>query len=323
MDVVQLLIPMPNAVLRGPGGSLVIVPAGVNSAGLGRFQVFGRHGGAPGSSQIAAQQIIAGLASDGYGLMSIRELYATQWGGLISLSPEIVVARLQRDLAEGIIFVAFYIPTWDFTRYVVTKAVDVSALLSDGQGSPLTWTPAQRIAAMLRLIPGYMPPAEQGAWDAVLAPRAVALLATMLASLAATREFDGGVIDGILLAAAWMYASWNGLIGLKDFIGAVIGAAGGTSIEAIQDDARMAANALLVLRVSFLTAILSRARDQEKVISLAKAAPAEPVTPMKPARVAKGWVDMPSTAKPLPENMPAAVCLVSAAATGVPFVSNS
>jgi hypothetical protein len=316
---------MPNAVLRGPAGSLVIVPASGNTGGLGRFQVFGRCGGAPGSSQIAGQQIVAGLANDGYGLMSIRDLYATQWGGLISLSPEIVVARLQRDLAEGIIFVAFYIPAWDFTRFVVTKPIDVSALLSDGQGTPLNWTRAQRIAAMLRLIPGYMPPAEQGAWETVLAPKAVALLATMLASLPAAKASGGGFVDDILLAAAWTYAGWPGLVCLKDFIAAIIHAAGETSIGPIQVDARMAANALVGLGLSFLAAIISRARDQEKVISLAKstAVEPEPETQVKPKPMAKGWKDFPMAETPArQDDMPTAVCMISAASTGAAFVSS-
>jgi len=323
MNAVQRGLPVPNAVLRGACGSLVIVPAAANTGGLGRFQVFGRHGAAPPSSQIAAQRILAGLASDSYDLMSIRELYASQCGGLVSLAPETVAARLQQDLSDGIMFLAFYVPAWDFTRFVVTKPVDVSALLTDAQGTPLNWTPPQRVAAMLRLVPANLPPAVQGGWETALTPKAVALLATMLASLPASKAFGGGFVDDILVAAAWTYAGWPGLVSLKDFIAAIIGAAGQTRIEPIQDDARTAANAFLVLGLSFLAAIISRALDQEKVISLAKSAPPEaPVTPVKTTPVAKGWKDFPMAETPAPQDdMPTAVCMISAASTGASFVS--
>jgi hypothetical protein len=324
MNAVQQGLPVPNAVLRGPSGCLLILPVCANAGGLGRFQVFRQHDGAPMSSQIAGKQIVDDIAGDGYGLMSIRELYAIQSGGLISLAPEIIVARLRQDLTDGIMFVAFYIPAWDFTRFVVSKPIDVSALVSDGQGTPLHWSPAQRIVAMLRLVPAGLPPAVQGAWEAVLTPKAVALLSTMLASLPASKATSGGLVDDILLAAAWNFAGWPGLVSLKDFTAAIIGVAGQTRIESIQDDARTAANALLVLGLSFLKAIISRSQDQEKVISLAKAVPPpEPVAPVKPAPVAKGWKDFPVAETPASEeDMPAVVCLLSAASKGAFFVSN-
>jgi len=62
MPPVQNALPTPNAVLRGPFGSLVIVASGVDAGGLWRFKVFAPLGGAPTSSQNQANHIVQELA---------------------------------------------------------------------------------------------------------------------------------------------------------------------------------------------------------------------------------------------------------------------
>jgi hypothetical protein len=291
MPPVENALPTPNAVLRGPFGSLVIVPSGVDAGGLWRFQVFAPHGGAPDSSQIHANQIVQELARDASGLMAIRQLYGNRWGGLVGLSPPMMVARLRRDLADGIMFAAFYIPSWDFTGFAVTNTVDISGLLADPPGTPLNWSPAQRIAAMLRRIPGCMAPALRAEAEALLTPKAVALFAAFAVGLAVSQAFVAGeFVDSILVAAAWWFAGWQGLMALKNFITAIIDAAGETTLVPIQADAQVAADALATLGLLFLAAILHRAGDQEKVM------PTEPKPPKEPPPVVKGWKDFPSTA---------------------------
>jgi hypothetical protein len=99
-----------------------------------------------------------------------------------------------------------------------------------------------------------------------------------------------------LVAAAYGYAGWQGLISLKSFISAVIDAAGETGIGGIDTDAQAAADALLGLGMAFLAAIIRRSGDQEKVVS-SERPPSEPPPPVKkPPPVAKGWKDYPSTA---------------------------
>lgn len=293
MPPVASVIPSPNAVLPGHFGELLILPAGADASGLKRFQVFAQHGGAPVPSQLAANQIIQGLARNGAGLMAIRQLYGNQWGGLAGLSPDMMVARLQRDLADGILFAAFYIPSWDFTGFVVTKPVDISGLLADPPGTPVSWSPAQRIAAMLRRIPGCMPVALRHAAEGLLTPKAIALFAALAVVMAVSQAFGAGeVIDGLLVAAAWRYAGWQGLVALKNFITAIIDSAGETTLAPIQEDAQTAADALVVLGLTFLAAILHRAADQEKVISTEPDPPKEDVAPAKkPAPVITSWRD--------------------------------
>jgi hypothetical protein len=292
MPPVQNALPTPNAVLRGPFGSLVIVASGVDAGGLWRFQVFAPHGGAPTSSQSQANQIVQELARDAAGLMAVRQLYGNRWGGLVGLSAPMMVARLRRDLADGIMFAAFYIPYWDFTAFAVTNTVDISGLLTDPPGTPLSWSPAQRIAAMLRRIPGCMAPALRAAVEGMLTPKAVALFAELAVGLAISQAFGAGeIVDSILVAAAWRFARWQGLMALKDFITAIIDAAGETTLVPIQADAQVAADALATLGLLFLAAVLHRAGDQEKVISTEPKPPKETPPAKKPPAVVKGWKD--------------------------------
>jgi hypothetical protein len=290
-------LPSPNAVLRRHFGVLLIVPSGAVPHGLWRFQVFASRGDAT-FAQPAANMILHDITRDHSALMAIRQLYGNQWGGLVGLSPAMMEARLRRDLADGILFAAFYIPSWDFTGFVTTNPVDISGLLADPPGTPLNWSPAQRIAAMFRRIPGCMTVDLQDAAAALLTPKAIALLAALTVVLAASQGFVvGAFIDGILISAAWAYMRWQGLLALKDFIAAIIAAAGETSLPGIQADAQTAAHALDVLGLNFLSAILLRAADQEKVISLEKPAPDGPLVVKKPPPVVKGWKDYPSTAE--------------------------
>lgn len=283
--------PTPNATLKGPFGVLLIVQAGVAAGDLWRFQVFARHGGA---AWLAADQILRGAAEDGAAVQAIRALYVNRWGHLSGLAPGELVARLRADLADGMMFAAFYIPSPDFTRFAVTGKPDVSHLLADPAGAPIAWSPAQRIAAMLRRVPGYLPDAMRAEVAALFTPRAIALLALMLAALAVAQFYGvGEIVDTILVGIAWATAGWAGLVALKHFIGAVIDAARATALPPIEADAKAAADALVVLGISFLTAVLLRARDQENVLAKDEGPAAEQAPPPKktPAPVAKGWKD--------------------------------
>ncbi len=122
-------------------------------------------------------------------MQAISGLYVNRQGGLAGLTPAMMLARLRRDLNDGIMFAAFYIPSEQSTAFVVTNQVDFSALLTDPPGTPLNWTPAQRIAAMLRRIPGCVPPAMRNEVAAMLTPKAIALLAALLVLLAASQAF--------------------------------------------------------------------------------------------------------------------------------------
>jgi len=182
---VQNALPIPNAVLRGPFGSLVIVPSSLDTGKLSRFQVFSPYGGAR-LSQIAALQILQDAARSGTSMQAISGLYVNRQGGLAGFTPAMMLARLRRDLNDGIMFAAFYIPSEQFTAFVVTNPIDISALLTDPPGTPLNWTRAQRIAAMLRRIPGCVPLAMRGEVAALFTPKAIALLAALLVLLGAS-----------------------------------------------------------------------------------------------------------------------------------------
>jgi hypothetical protein len=278
---------------------LVITPASAAAADLRRFQVFAPHGAAPAAGQQAAEQILQNAAQDNAAVQAIRSLYGNKWGAIDGLAPDQVVARLRLDLTDGHSFAAFYIPAPDTVQYVVTTRAETSTLLQDPAGDPLKWSPAQRIGAMLRRIPAHLPGALAAQVTAVFTPKAVALTAIMLAALAVAQAYGvGEIVDLILVAAAWAAAGWGGLVALKDFIGAVIDAAGQTSIAPIEADAAQAAEALVVLGITFVTAVLLRAQDQEKMVSLEKPPAEEPVVVKKPAPVEKGWKDFPSTAEP-------------------------
>ncbi len=127
---------------------------------------------------------------------------------------------------------------------------------------------------------------------ALFTPQAIALFAIMLAALAVAQVYGvGEIVDAILVGIAWGTAGWAGLLALKHFIGAVIDAAGETTLPPIEADAKTAADALVVLGVSFLTAVLLRARDQENIFAKDEA-PVKDTPPVKkPAPVAKGWKD--------------------------------
>jgi len=294
------MLPYPNATLRGPRGMLVITPAGGTAADLRRFQVFAPHGAAPAAGQQAAEQILQNAAQDNTAVQAIRSLYGNKWGSLDGLAPDQVVARLRLDLADGHSFAAFYIPSPDTVQYVITTRAETSTLLQDPAGDPLKWSPAQRIGAMLRRIPAHLPGALAAQVTALFTPKAVALTAIMLAALAVAQAYGvGEIVDLILVAAAWAAAGWGGLVALKDFIAAIIDAAGQTTIAPIEADAEQAADALVVLGITFVTAVLLRAQDQEKMVSLEKPPPEEPVVVRKP-EPAKGWKEFPSTAETAP-----------------------
>jgi len=309
---------------------LVIVPAGVAAAELRRFQVFAPHGAAPAAGQQAAEQILQSAARDDAAVQTIRSLYLNHWGTLDGLSPDQVVARLRRDLADGHFFAAFYIPAPDTLQYVVVTRAETSTLLQDPAGEPLRWSPAQRIGAMLRRIPAHLPGILAAQVTALFTPKAVALLALMLAALAVAQAYGvGEIVDLILVAAAWAAAGWGGLVALKDFIAAIIDAAGETSIGPIDADADEAAEALVVLGITFITAILLRAQDQEKMVSL-KEQPTEALVPAKkPPEVVKGAKEFQSKKSPNAANDSAETsepempgnCLIGASARGAPFVS--
>jgi hypothetical protein len=253
--------------------------------------------------------------------MAIRQLYSNWWGGLVALSPDEMMARLRRDLADGM-FTAFYILNWDFTGFVTTKPVDITDLLADPPGTPPNWSATQRIAAMFRRIPGCMTTELRKTAAALLTPKAIALLAALTVALAASQAFVvGEMIDGLLMSAAWAYMRWQGLLALKDLIAAIIDAAGETTLPGIQADAQTAAHALGVLGMNFLNAIVLRAADQEKVISLEKPPPDEPLLLKKPAPVAKGLKDFPSTTEPA--NTGAVKGALSGTPTKIPPLSDA
>jgi hypothetical protein len=290
------MLPYPNATLRGPRGMLVIVPAGPAAADLRRFQVFAPHGRAPAAGQQAADLLLQNAAQDSAAVQAIRHLYINQWGTIDGLSPDQLVARLRRDLTDGNFVAAFYIPAPDTVQYVVTTKAEISSLLQDPAGDPLKWSPAQRIAAMLRRIPAHLPGALQAQVAALFTPRAIALTALMLAALAVAQAYGvGEIVDLILVAAAWAAAGWGGLVALKDFIAAIIDAAGQTTLAPIEADAAQAADALVVLGITFITAVLLRAKDQEKVVSLETPPPEAPMVVRKP-EAPKGYKEFPSTA---------------------------
>jgi len=275
---------------------LVITPASAAAADLRRFQVFAPHGAAPAAGQQAAEQILQNAAQDNAAVQAIGSLYGNKWGAIDGLAPDHLVARLRLDLTDGHSFAAFYIPAPDTVQYVVTTRAETSTLLQDPAGDPLKWSPAQRIGAMLRRIPAHLPGALAAQVTAVFTPKAVALTAIMLAALAVAQAYGvGEIVDLILVGAAWAAAGWGGLVALKDFIGAVIDAAGQTSIAPIEADAAQAADALVVLGITFVTAVLLRAQDQEKMVSLEKPPPEEPVVVRKQGPT-KGWKEFPSTA---------------------------
>jgi hypothetical protein len=292
------MLPNPNVVLNGPAGSLVIVTAGPESAQLWRFQVFAPHGGAGRAAQLAAAQILQGAARDSGAVQAIRGLYVNRWGHLPGAAPDALVARLQRDLSDGVMFAAYYIPSADFTRFATTERPDTSTLLADPAGAPIAWSPAQRIAAMLRRVPGHMPDALRGQVTALFTPQAIALFAVLLVGLAIAQFYGAGeALDAILVGFAWACAGFAGLLALQHFIGAIIDSARETTLPPIEADAKEAADALAVLGVSFLTALLLRARDQENIVSTEEPPPAEPLPVKKPPKVEKGWKDFPSKAK--------------------------
>jgi len=301
------MLPTPNASLKGPFGTLLIVPAGIEAGELQRFQVFSPHGGAGSAAQMAAGQILQGVAGYGSAVQAIRGLYVNRWGHLTGLAPDALVARLRRDLADGIMFAAFYIPSDDFTRVATTQKPDTAMLLADPPGGPIAWSPAQRIAAMLRRVPANMPEAMRAQVAALYTPQAIALMALMMAVLAVAQLYVAGeIVDSILIAFAWASAGWAGLVALKRFIGAVIDAAGETALPPIEADAKTAADALGLLGIAFITAVVARARDQENIFAKDEAPVKEPPPVKKPAPVAKGWKDYPSTAGKPPATTPKA-----------------
>jgi hypothetical protein len=261
----------PRIVLSDPTGSLIIMPTSGMTPQLRRYQVFSPHGAGP-AAQAQAERLLQTLLTNPAAAQDAQRLY--QERGLSHLSPHDLIAHLRQDLTDGIFIAAYYIATPALVPVTTAQTSDTATLLADPPGAPVQWSATQRIAAMLRRIPGHVPAAMRDQVAALFTPEAIAVLAIFLAALAVAQFYGvGELVDAFLAGVAWAVAGFSGVVALGHFVGAIIDSARAKTVSEIDRAATSAAGAIVTLGIAFLTAILLRARAEQKMSS---AKPPEP-----------------------------------------------
>ena len=252
-------------------GTLLVVLRSAVPPGLRRFQInpHGLAGNGPGD-------VLSSLdTADFDTAYHIRQFCADlHQGDIWRLDNHRIVAWLREQVASGQL-AALWIETEGYVPQVSAAPVKAASAFSP------SWSTGQKIVAMFKAVPPFLPGAAKAQFEAFISPENLAIMAGFLAFVVAAQAIPGAdaVVDAALVAVAWASTGWAGVVAAAHLTEAVIAAGNAKNESDITAAARLAAEALITLGV---TAFLAKLLLKAKRTSIAPEPRPNPEPPPRP-----------------------------------------